>query len=1479
MGEITGDGRLHWRSTQDNSDFKAKSLENLKLIRLQLEASGNTAGLKAFDAAVAASGAKELAVRNKTIAAIDKQREATEKLASANAKTKNLDFAKTAPDTGALIDSAKGSSQSGVDSLLRVSKQSLKELQKETDNTTRAFKAGKISADEYATKMQKLFIASTEENTIIGKLTAAQNKESEASKKQTAQIDIQIGAIERLKKQILELQKSQNSAQATALPGLNKDLKSAQNELKRLKSLGVETGESLKKAFEKPTGQLGRLQYAQQAYGKMARDSMNPDIISKYNKKFQEAGEEINRLKNVGKSGFDELGNKIKSSSGTTQGFIGTLKGLLSTLGIVFSVQMIWNFLGALKDVAVAASGIDRAFSRLGSNAALETLRKQTGGFIADLDLERLTIKAKNFNIPIEKLGGLLYFAQQRAKETGEDVNKLTDNIIDGLGRKSSRIIDNLGISIIEIQKEFAKVGDFTTAVSNIIERQTQRSGVNVDTLADKTNKMAVAWDNAKKSVGGFFAKLFFPDAADNNKIGTLTETLSKNIGAYRKDSESLTDFQKNNSKARLKIIAAEEETALRMSAAYQAKVKERDDATSGKINPFRRTAINDKLNPQIKQLAEELIIRQNVIQALREQNVQQEKNERTANNILNLAEMEEQVAKKRNEAQNIIPGILGGTTEKRAKLLKEADDIQAQIDAITGKYKKRDEKRTQSLLDQQRTAAQTIGHAQEAELQRIEEIKDKYARKNLDTDNSELQAIKDEFDSQRFAIKQLNKEYDEYVRKFGQRAADKNGIKKVNAGVLDPIQAKAEADLVERQRIDAIKVSTQEQKQIFQQFEDYKSQYGVKEAKERFGADLKGYESYVKFIKTQIANVKDKNDPSSNLLRDYYEKELPKAEKDASARSYNLMMDNLHRILDATQTQLTAQKVIEEQYQKDILTMIFTYHGKDLEDRLKVLKRNHDYAILDTRTLAFEQSQIFIDAATNNVNLTIKELKAKIKLLKDELKANDALPDGDPSKLTPGQRAQIKAQIDAAKGVSVEGSKTVQNFEEIAKYADVAAQGFGQLASSLQEVNPGLADTIQSLSEIGGLVSSVANIAVSAFSGNIAGVISGVFSLVSGVIGYFSRGKKSAMESAKEIKRWNDQLITGQIEYNSLLREQARNLTDINNLSLKELDTRKQLLELQKQQATQDYNTLLRQIQSSGKQITGEHTEKYGGIFGIGKKTRVVQELADLANADYNTLLELYTKGKLTDATKTWFEELKKTHDELDNIGESAQSVLEQINQVATGTTASSIADAIIQGFKNGKRTAADFADDFKTLMQDAALSVFKSNYLNAKIADFYKMFSDASNAEGGLTPDRINALRDSYAAIITDANAKLTDLEKVVGSVSPLAGSDGAPLTNAIKGMTTDQADLLAGQFGGLRLTQRETNVLLGDLRNDNLLFAKQNLLLFIQIATNTGNTDVNTRTLDTRLNNIYTMLDTINKSVGSSSGSLAANGKTSP
>ena len=186
--------------------------------------------------------------------------------------------------------------------------------------------------------------------------------------------------------------------------------------------------------------------------------------------------------------------------------------GMIQVLGgnlMTKAVGMFANLASEMGDMVVQGielakqgEGIRIAFERLGRGDILDGLREATHGTVTDVELMKAAVKFNDFKLPIEELGTMLAFAQQKAKDTGQSVDYMVDSIVTGLGRKSLMILDNLGLSAAEIKDKMAQTGDMTKAVGAIIREQMSKAGDYIETAADKATEANVRLKNAMTELG-----------------------------------------------------------------------------------------------------------------------------------------------------------------------------------------------------------------------------------------------------------------------------------------------------------------------------------------------------------------------------------------------------------------------------------------------------------------------------------------------------------------------------------------------------------------------------------------------------------------------------------------------------------------------------------------------------------------------------------------------------------------------------------------------------------------------------------------------------------------------------------------------------------------------------------------------------------------------------------------------------------------
>ncbi len=256
-----------------------------------------------------------------------------------------------------------------------------------------------------------------------------------------------------------------------------------------------------------------------------------------------------------------------------------------AAIGGAFAVQKIVRFGFEAVSLAAKAEGVERAFNNLNQPGLLENLRKATRNTVSDLELMQVTMRAANFKIPLSELATYLEFAQKRATMTGQEVDYLVNSIIDGIGRKSALVLDNLGISATELQDEFKKTGDFGKAAANIISREMKGMGDVIETTADKMAQLNAEVENQKVKLGKDIQPLWYGTLKllglvvggfDLLRKGTLNM-----IGINTQYKDSLTEMvQKHQQYAKALMTTYGEEKKL--AALIMSTYKQKLDTTKG---------------------------------------------------------------------------------------------------------------------------------------------------------------------------------------------------------------------------------------------------------------------------------------------------------------------------------------------------------------------------------------------------------------------------------------------------------------------------------------------------------------------------------------------------------------------------------------------------------------------------------------------------------------------------------------------------------------------------------------------------------------------------------------------------------------------------------------------------------------------------------------------------------------------------------
>lgn len=249
---------------------------------------------------------------------------------------------------------------------------------------------------------------------------------------------------------------------------------------------------------------------------------------------------------------FDKLNKGLKqTTSKIDKGFSGVTKKLNSqftalgaTFAGAFAADKIIQFTAEAVKLAGVAEGVERAFKRLDNPMLLNNLKEATRGTVSELDLMKQAVQAKNLGVPIKNLASLFEFATQRAADTGEAVDYLVQSIVTGIGRKSPLILDNLGISAIDLKAqlngvglEAASVGDIAEAVGKIASKSMKDIGDQALTSAQKMAQMQANIADAQTEFGKNAMPLFL---AGLKGINVVLENINDVFGSDKSFFERL---------------------------------------------------------------------------------------------------------------------------------------------------------------------------------------------------------------------------------------------------------------------------------------------------------------------------------------------------------------------------------------------------------------------------------------------------------------------------------------------------------------------------------------------------------------------------------------------------------------------------------------------------------------------------------------------------------------------------------------------------------------------------------------------------------------------------------------------------------------------------------------------------------------------------------------------------------------------------
>lgn len=548
-----------------------------------------------------------------------------------------------------------------------------------------------------------------------------------------------------------------------------------------------------------------------------------------------------------------------------------------------------------------------------------------------------------------------------------------------------------------------------------------------------------------------------------------------------------------------------------------------------------------------------------------------------------------------------------------------------------------------------------------------------------------------------------------------------------------------------------------------------------IEAKQELYKTDLDALRAYLQDQKRLIENDESKAGKQKNMIVDAA---LKKVEQDRQAH-----LDNL---LAKYQTYATQMTSLENTYNLDMQRLSKAYdEAKTNEEKQRIDEAK------ELRTEGYKASLAALEAENEGFSKVLfGDLR---KVSKETLK--NALVEA---------KEFIAKWVEQCGELSPEMEKLLQ---DIQNGIDNAEEGMkSDIPGDIRDVAYALQDCAYAASQfdedLGAVVQTAADVAygvadiaqgIANFSTNPIAGASQILSGIAGIIGGIGTRLKENKKIREEYLQTLVETYSKELEYNALLRERLRIQQQLDESSLQYYNRMGTELDKQKASIAKEYEEVWSKLM--GENYISDTKYKHGTWF---RKAKTWNEYSSLAGKSYEDIESLYTQDKLDGAAKTLFERLQQLKEEGEDVVDMMGQLQYEMQQAFTGTTATAIRDSIIQGFMDGKRSAADFADSFEEMMRKAMLQSIAIKYIEEPLMKWYDDF--ASMSEEGLTQEKIDQLREQYNKIVDGAASELDKLEQITG-ITGSASSQQAK-AGAFNAMSQDTGDELNGRFAAMQL-----------------------------------------------------------------------------
>lgn len=433
------------------------------------------------------------------------------------------------------------------------------------------------------------------------------------------------------------------------------------------------------------------------------------------------------------------------------------------------------------------------------------------------------------------------------------------------------------------------------------------------------------------------------------------------------------------------------------------------------------------------------------------------------------------------------------------------------------------------------------------------------------------------------------------------------------------------------------------------------------------------------------------------------------------------------------------------------------------------------------------EANTELIEAFSNLDFDAVDEIVAKM------LEGNEKEKKGD-AKLKQGQKEAKAANEfkESMANVSTAASKINENIQSIvATFNDIKDTAS---ALGVDTENDGWQDATAFFNSLGGVSSSISNMVTSAMSGNVGGVLQGFVGIFTSPFKAFAAAHDAKLE--RQIKLAERNITELERLRNDVKTAIENTLGGVYSYKM-DADTRKRLGNV-----TNSYEKAARGESKKSQYSSDTYTTAKKSLSDPGNAYLAEQAslMAQKDEMQRQLNAEEGKKKKDKDKIADYKQQIKEMETTINNF---AKDFLKDIYGVDIKAWASQLTDAVVSAWSKGEDAIDAYKKKAKEMVKDLTKNIISQKVMEAALQGPLDNLTEIIKKKGKLEPEDVVKVADDLYNGTNNAAENITAiLERLKDMGLDLSENGDGSVTNGIKNITEETADILASYVNAIRL-----------------------------------------------------------------------------